>query len=225
MSPSRTQTRLGALALAAGGALLVLYPVTRPWADESTLEGARQSMGSDAWVLSHFFGMLGFILVPMGLLAIAATVQGTRAKPWAAAMVVTGWLGSGLVLPYFGAEDFGLNAIARAAAQSPSLELLSLVEGVRFNAWAISSFAAGLMALGTSAILAAAALWRSGAFPRPVGIPFALGYALYIPQFYAPAAVRIAHGLLVGAGLAWVALALWRSQSSAGTARGASAQA
>jgi hypothetical protein len=42
-------------------------------------------------------------------------------------------------------------------------------------------------------------------------VPFALGFALFIPQFYTPAAVRIAHGVLVGAGCAWLAWALWRA--------------
>jgi hypothetical protein len=37
---------------------------------------------------------------------------------------------------------------------------------------------------------------------------FALGFALFIPQFWAPPAVRIAHGVLVAAGCVILALTL-----------------
>ena len=40
MSPSRTRTRLGAIALALAGVLFILYPAVRPWRDESTVTGA-----------------------------------------------------------------------------------------------------------------------------------------------------------------------------------------
>ena len=43
------------------------------------------------------------------------------------------------------------------------------------------------------------------------GILFAVGFALFLPQFYAPAALRIAHGGLVAAGLIILATATWRS--------------
>jgi hypothetical protein len=57
-------------------------------------------------------------------------------------------------------------------------------------------------------------IWHSTVLPRRSGIPFALGMALFIPQFYAPAAVRIAHGVLVAAGLVWIVAGLWKSGSS-----------
>jgi hypothetical protein len=38
-----------------------------------------------------------------------------------------------------------------------------------------------------------------------------VGFGLLIPQFYAPAAVRIGHGVLVAAGAAWIALSLWNT--------------
>lgn len=206
-----TRTRLGALALAVAGALFLLYPAVRPWHDESTVDGAIASLGSGAWVASHLFAMLGFILVPLGLLALRGAVSGTAAEPLALTAAVTTWIGAGLTLPYYGAEDFGLYAIARAAADGEPFDLLDLVEAVRFQPVAVSTFGFGLLALAAGAVLAAIAVTRSGVLPRSSAAPFALGFALFLPQFFAPPAVRIGHGVLVAAGCAWLALVLWRA--------------
>ena len=40
--------------------------------------------------------------------------------------------------------------------------------------------------------------------------PVAVGFTLFIPQFFAGAEVRIAHGALIAAGSAWLAATLWR---------------
>src|SRR3954452_13949112 len=98
------RVRLGALALALAGVLFMLYPAVRPWHDESTVDGATASMSSPAWVAAHFFAMLGFIAVPLGLLPIPSAGGGPRAEPVAAAAVLVSWIGAGLTLPYYGAE-------------------------------------------------------------------------------------------------------------------------
>jgi hypothetical protein len=207
-----SRTRLGAVALAIAAVLFVLYPAVRPWDDESTVEGAVAAMSSPAWVASHLFAMVGFILVPLGLLALRGVLPRTESLAGAAA--VTMWIGAGLTLPYYGAEDFALNAIARRAAEDQALDLLHFIDAVRFGPVAVTTFALGLLALGVGAVLAAVAVWRSGVMPRYAAVPFALGFALFIPQFYAPAAVRIAHGVLVGAGLAGLAWQLGRTGRS-----------
>ena len=107
MSTSATRIRAGAIALAAAGLLFLAYPALRPWHDEGTVAGATASMSSTAWVTAHFFAMLGFILVPLGLLALRSALAATRAEPLALTAAVLAWIGSGLVLPYYGAEDFG----------------------------------------------------------------------------------------------------------------------
>jgi hypothetical protein len=216
MSTSRTRSRWGALALAVSGVLFVLYPAVRPWQDESTVHGAITAMSSGAWVAAHLFAMVGFILVALGLLAVWNAVSTTRAERLAFAAVVTTWIGVGLTLPYYGAEDFGLNAIARKAAEGQRFDLLGLVEAVRFSPVPATTFFLGLLLLGVGAVLAAVAIWRSGVLPRSSGILFAVGFALFIPQFYLPPAGRIAHGVLVAAGSIWLALALWRGTSSTG---------
>jgi hypothetical protein len=209
------RTRLGAAALAVAGVLFLLYPAVRPWEDESTAAGARRAMSSGAWVASHLFAMLGFILVPLGLLAVLGVVGRTRAGRLALVALVTFWVGAGLTLPYYGAEDFALNAIAGKAEQGQALDLLDLVDAVRFGPAAASTFVVGLLLLGVGAILVAVAIWRSGVLPRASGIAFAAGFALFFPQFYTPPAVRIAHGVLVAAGSIWLALALWQSGAQA----------
>ena len=211
---SASRTRLGAFALALAGVLFLLYPAVRPWEDESTVAGATAAMASGAWVAAHLFAMIGFILVPLGLLAVSGAVGRTRAGSLALAAAVTSSIGAGLTVPYYGAEDFGLNAVAGQAAEGRPLDLLGLVDAVRFSPVAATMFALGLLSLAVGAIVAASAIWRSGVLPRYSGVPFAAGFALFFPQFYTPPAVRIGHGVLVAVGLAWLAVALWRTTAA-----------
>jgi hypothetical protein len=209
MSTSATRIRAGAAALAAAGVLFLAYPALRPWHDERTVAGATASMSSAAWVAAHFFAMLAFILVPLGLLALRAALADTRAEPLALTAAVLAWIGSGLVLPYYGAEDFGLHAIAGSAGSQAGL--LGLVHAVRYQPLAVTIFGIGLLLLAGGAIMAAIAVWRSHVLPRASAILFAAGMALFLPQFFGPAAVRIAHGILLAAGLFILAAALWAS--------------
>jgi hypothetical protein len=216
MSVSPVRIRLGAVALAVAGVLFFLYPALRPWHDESTVEGAIASMSSGWWVAAHLFAMVGFILVPLGLLAVRDAVGHTKVSSLALGAAVTSWIGAGLTLPYYGAEDFGLHAIAGRAAAGERFDLLALVEAVRYGAVAATTFAVGLLLLGVGAVLAAVAIWRSGVLPRYSGVVFGLGFALFIPQFYTPPAVRIAHGVVVAIGLGWLAWSLWTAKPPVG---------
>ena len=210
----RLRIRFGSLALIAAAVFFVLYPAVRPWEDETTVVGATTAMASTAWVMSHLFGMIGLTLLPIGLLALHYALSGTRAEPLSFVALVTGMLGVGFTLPFFGAETYGLNAIARASAEGEPFDLLAVIDGVRFGVVAVSTFGAGMITVGIAAILAAVAGWRSGTLDRRAGVLFALAFALYVPQFYAPPAARIAHGLLVGLGCAWLARELWRAVAS-----------
>jgi len=208
MTVTSTRTRLGALSLALAGVMFVLYPVVRPWRDESTAAGAHAALSSGAWVASHLFAMIGFILVPLGLLALWGLLSDTRAERVALVAAVTSWIGAGLTLPYYGAEDFGLHA---AAVEGGQADLLAIVDGFRLDPVAATLFGAGLLTLALSGILAAIGVWRSPTLPRSAGLLFAAGLALFLPQFFTPAPVRIAHGILLGVGLAWLAAAMWRT--------------
>jgi hypothetical protein len=199
----------GAVGLAFAGVMFLLYPALRPWHDETTQAGAAASMGSDAWVASHLFAMLGFIAVPFALLALRSVVPGRLMT----AAFVTGWMGAGLTLPYYGAEDFGLHGAARSAVP----DLVALADEIRYGPVAATTFALGLTLLAASAILTAVAVWRSGTLPRWAGVLFAVGFTLFIPQFFMPAAARIVHGILLAAGCWLLAAALWRRSSTGRT--------
>lgn len=206
-----TRNRLGAAALAVAGLMFLLYPAVRPWHDETTAGGAVASMGSSAWVASHLFAMVGFVLVPFGLLALRSAVRETRAEGLAAASVAMFWIGAGLTLPYYGAEDFALHAIAREAADGTALDVVALSDAVRNGAVAITTFGIGLLLLGVAGVLAAVAVWRSGVLARWSGVLFGAGFALFLPQFFTTAPVRIAHGVLLAAGCVVLAAMLWRT--------------
>lgn len=125
------------------------------------------------------------------------------------------WVGVGLTLPYFGAEIFGPHAIGQRAVGEHDPALIEMVDAVRFNPAAITIFATGLVLLAVGAILAAAAIWRSGVLARWSGVPLAVGFVLFMPQFTAPPSIRIAHGVLVAIGCLRIALGLLRSRDRA----------
>lgn len=197
--------RLTSAAFAAGGVLFLIYPAVRPSGDDA---GA---MASGAWVGGHLAAMIGFILTGLAVLALHQ-VLGDRLSLRAA--VVT-WVGAGLTLPYYGAEDFGLNVIARRSLRDHAPALMELAEEFRYGPVAMTMFAAGLALLGVGAVMAAVAVWRSGALARWSGVPFAAGFALFIPQFFGPYSLRIAHGALIAVGGLWLAVELWRARSTA----------
>jgi hypothetical protein len=117
----------------------------------------------------------------------------------------------GFTLPYYGAEIFALHAIGQEAVRQQSVGLLTLVDAVRYGP-AIFVFAVGLGLLAVGPILGAIAVWRSGTLSRWSGLPFALGFALYIPQFFGTQPIRVAHGLLVALGCIWLAWSMGRGQ-------------
>ena len=128
--------------------LFFLSPVVRPWHDESTIGGAVASMSSDAWVAAHLFAVFPLILMPLGLLGLCSLVAGSRGYGLMHTSAVVIWLGAGLALPYYGAEDFALHAIARQMRSGTSLDMLTLVDAIRFGAAAAVTFAAGLLLQG-----------------------------------------------------------------------------
>jgi hypothetical protein len=204
-----TRVRLGALALAVAGVLFVLYPALRPYSDETSLQGAA-AFASNAWIVAHVLAMLGFVLVALGLLALYRTLRDTPAEGLAFLALVTIWIGVGLTLPYYGAEAFGLHVLGQEALRQQSAALVGLANDVRYGP-AISMFGPGLLLVGLGAILAAAAVWRSGALPKWSGVLFGLAFALYIPQFFGSPLIRMAHGLLVAVGCLWLAFAIWQA--------------
>ncbi len=206
-------SRAGAVALAVAGLLFVTYPALRPWTDETTLEGATSAMTSTAWVVAHLAAMIGLVLVPLGVASLWALARPTPAEPVAGVALLVTSLGVCLMLPYFGAETFGLHAVA--TVDGGQEVLLRVIDGFRFQPVAIGVFGLGLVALAVGSVLVATAIRRSGCIRPAAGVTFALGFALFLPQFFAPAPVRIGHGVLVAVGCVWMALALWQAAEPA----------
>ncbi|MFI6179683.1 hypothetical protein ACIA8R_29360 [Nonomuraea sp. NPDC051191] len=203
-----TSPRLTSAAFALTGVLLFVYPVVRPSTDDAA------AMASPEWVAGHLAAMLGFVLLGLGALGLHK-VLGDRLSLRAAAVT---WTGAGLTLPYYGAEDFGLHVIAERSLRDGAPALMELATLFRYNPLAITMFAAGLALMGAGGVMAAVAVWRSGTLPKEAGTALALGLALFIPQFFSPYPLRIAHGALIMIGGLWLAASLLRAPRTASAA-------
>lgn len=202
------QMRFGALSFLVAGILLIVYPALRPFSDESSLEGAA-AFASAPWIASHMVAMVAFTLLQLGAFGLFRSLGDARSKSLPYLAFVSSVLGTGMVLPYYGGETFGLYAIGQEAIAQQSAALVSLEADVRYGP-GIVMFLVGFLLLGLSAAIVAAAIWKSGRYRKWSGIPFALGMLLYVPQFFVGQPLRTAHGALVALGCAWIAAQIWR---------------
>ena len=178
--------------LIAIGTFFVLYPTLRPWHDETTEAGAAAAMGSPLWIASHLFAMLGFILLPaVPILFALRQTLGRRALMTGA---VTLWVGVGLVLPYYGAEAFALNAVASAGVD----DLIAVSDAIRLGPVQGITFLLGLLLIAVGAVFSAVGVAK--AHPWWLGVAFAAGFVLFGPQFVGTPEIRIAHGVLIAVG-------------------------
>jgi hypothetical protein len=142
----------------------VLFPVVRPFFDESSLQAALQ-FASSAWVIAHSLGMGAFILLALGFLGVHISLQETRAERRAFWALVLSWIGAGLTLPFFGAEAFGLQVIGRAVVDRNDPTLIPLVNSIRFGPGLVF-IGTGLLLVGVASIMLASAVWKSGILPK-----------------------------------------------------------
>ncbi len=202
---NRLLMRLAIFSLAIAGICFVLYPSIRPFSNESTLKGA-EAFASSEWVIAHSLAMIGFILVTLGLFGVYCHLRNTIMSYYIIPAFIVMWIGIGLTLPYYGAETFALHAVGKEALKHNNVDLLvTLTNSIRFGE-GVWFFGFGLIAIAFGAILFAIAVWRSGTLSKWSGIPLAIGFVLFIPQFYTPQPMRIAHGILILVGcwlIAW----------------------
>jgi hypothetical protein len=139
--------------------------------------------------------MVGFITASWALLSI---------DRFAGRLAFGGTL---LVLPYYGAEAFGLNAIGRLALRLNDPSGVAAADMFRFQPVAITVFAAGLLLLAASGVRLFFLLRRRTPVMW-VGLAVTgLGLLSYLPQFFVPIEGRIVHGVVLGIGLVLLALA------------------
>lgn len=184
--PSEHILRVSALLIA--GITFALYPMLRGSAPETGLIGAGL-YARPTWLLAHCLGMVGFITASWGLSAVD--------RP-AGRLAFGGTL---LVLPYYGAEAFGLNAMGRLAVQTHDPSGVAAADMFRFQPVAITIFATGLLLLAAAGVRLLIAL-RHGSGLRRIGLVITgLALVAYLPQFFIPIQGRIVHGLVLGVGL------------------------
>ena len=162
------------------GLLFALYSAVRPYSTEVGTAGA-EAFASPLWVASHVAAMFGFV----GLVFVA------RQARVGALVDTTVLLGVVLVLPYYGAETFALHAVGRDVLDSGRTDLLELADPIRYGLVQVGMFGVGLILIAVGAVVLAA---RTGGVGAAV---FAAGFVLFLPQFFAPPWVRIAHGFLI----------------------------
>lgn len=190
-SISATRSRMAAGFFTTAGLSLIAYPILRPGNPEEGLSGAA-GFASPFWPTSHALGMLGFVLLALALRALAVD------NPIARSGESRAWLAVAFLLPYYGAEAFALHAAGQAAmvAHDPSISAAAMA--FRLAPLPAVTFAAGLV------LLAMVSGWLVTLFWTPTRLGAGLagfGLITYLPQFFTPMPVRIAHGIVLGVGL------------------------
>jgi uncharacterized membrane protein len=196
------------------GVLFVLYPAIRPFSDEVTLQGAK-AFASGAWIAAHMLAVVGFILLALGLLGLCLRFQGEPVYNLLLRALVVCWVGIGLTLPFYGAEVFGLHAIGLRALHQQNVSLVGLANDVRTGP-GLPIFVIGLLVLAAGTVMVSVAVWRARTMTKWSGIPLAVGFLLFLPQFAAGQMIRVAHGVVIAWGCIWLASYLWRRPSVGG---------
>lgn len=203
--------------LAVAGLSLGGYPLLRPYGPEKGLAGAHD-FASPAWLAAHVLGMVGFVS-----LALAARSAAGSSDPWPwsgrpiRVMETRLWLAVAFLLPYYGAEAYGLHELGRYAVHDGDPGVLDVADAFRYAPFEVSTFAAGLLLLGLVGVQLARGLWHSGGLGRAGGLLAGLGLVTYLPQFFGAPEARMTHGVVLAAGLVLLAVAA-RHQPSSGNA-------
>lgn len=207
-----TTTRQLAMPAATSGALMAVYLLLRPYGDSlsSSSTEAAAAFASGWWVAAHLAGALA--LVQLGRVGLRVdellATSTTRIARWA------GLAGAALVLPYYGAETFGLHVIGRAGMSDPAV--MALVDEVRGHPAALTTFGLGLLLLAVSGV-ATAWGWQQAvrahgwAAPVLAAWPLAVVTILLLPQYSLPPAGRMIYGIAYAAAAMVLALTAARA--------------
>lgn len=197
----------------AAGICFVLFPLIRPFFNESQVEFAGGFASSD-WIIAHTFGMGGFLFLSLGVLGIYFLLLKSKVEALAFWTLVLTWIGTGLTLPFFGAETFSLPVIGHEVLQQKNDSLLQFVNAVRFGP-GIIFIILGLLLIGIAAILLSRVIWTSQLVSRWSGIPIAIGLLIYIPILQGDPffrIIRIIDGVLIFIGCAGIVISLMKKR-------------
>jgi hypothetical protein len=196
--------------LLVAGLAFAASPVLRPYGPETGAEFAAD-LASPLWLVSHVLGMVGFTALALALRSLVLT--GT---PWAwggqplRKVETRLWVALALLLPYYGAEAYGLSAVGRHALGGNG-DAVAIAGSFRYAPFEVTTFSVGLLLLVLVGGRLIHGTWAAGGTTRLGGLLAGLGLATYLPQFFVSPEVRMAHGVLLGLGL----IALARSVSRA----------
>ncbi|MET4164848.1 MULTISPECIES: hypothetical protein [Gordonia] len=172
----------------------LLYPLLRGFGPEVGVAGARH-LGSPSWVAAHVAAMIGFV-------ALAIALRRGADDPRRRSTELLAWLATSLLLPYYGAETFALNDVGQWVTSGGDPAAMAVADDFRMSPVPLVTFVAGWVLLGWVAVRIVRDDGRA-ASPQRWGVRMtAIGLLLFLPQFFAPGPVRIAHGIILGLGLA-----------------------
>ena len=213
MSPSSRIRVIAGLVLA--GLAFATYPALRPYGPESGAAGAAD-FGSTAWLLSHVLGMVGFVSLALVLRAAAHHASWSWTGRPVRETETRMWLAVVLLLPYYGAEAYGLNELlGRYAVDQGDTGVLEVADAFRYAPFEMATFALGLLMLVLVGGRLAQGFWHSGRAGRTGGLLAGLALATYLPQFFGSPGLRILHGAVLGLGLVLMAVATARAATPA----------
>lgn len=194
------------------GVSLAAYPMLRPYGPEVGLEGARD-FGSPWWVAAHLLGIVGFAAIAFGLRAAVAGGVSWGGRPLRE-VETRAWVAVVLLLPYYGAEAYGLSAVGRHAVDTGDPSVLAVADSFRYAPVEMTTFALGLVVLAAVGLRVVLGLWHQRGAVRAGALLTAAGLMTFLPQFFGSPEVRIAHGVVLGLGLVLVGLGLAREERS-----------
>jgi len=166
----------------ATGVLMAGYLLLRPYGDVEQGAAMAEAFASPAWVAAHILGALALASFARLALRVADLGDSTTARIGR----FTGLAGAVLVLPYYGAETFGLHAVGSRALADPGT--LELVDPIRNQPAALTMFGLGLVLLAVAAVCVGRVLGRPA-------WPLAATMALVLPQYFLPPFARMAFGV------------------------------
>lgn len=194
------------IAMSVSGLAFIAYPALRPWGEE-TGPGGADTFGGTAWPVAHALGMLGFVALAFALRSAATSTPWRWTGQPVHRAETRMWVAVALLLPYYGAEAYGLHALGGYAVEHGDTGVLDVADAFRYAPLPMTTFALGLLALVLVGARVVIGMWRTGGLGRAGGLLTGLGLATYLPQFFLAPELRIAHGVLLGAGLLLMAAA------------------